>query len=567
MFSYTYEDGVVIDLFLCLCLNNYSNPFEHKKDPYSSMEQRPITHTTSPEYAQHRESLNAEVYVHEKLHKNSNLQDIEKLPRPSYIIAGREVVFRNRQEAPQLAGRDIAVLDSVAPVRLEEQESRYDRTTDYLEQARRVTSPEATIAVTNTPLGLVEAASALVMDKTQREGLKEVAAAMKRRDYADARAAGMVDLVMAAVSIDDEGRDREELDSDGFAVALAALTGDNEAGMILEAKRQALLANEASRVESARAQIQELAKNYEAGGVEPLPLEEMALVHVTTHELEYDEAGAILMRPAAQRREDEFPRSTIHFTLNSRVAAHAEAQDAWRVGDKMIVSNLGRTVAANDGKLPDVLEGVDTYYSLNPGEAIAFPDATVVEAVDVLEDDRLVAVDEVGRNVRYVLRDNDAYTAQQQREIQEMAERVQVPWSADADYRELLQEVALRTALDAQGIRPDVMDLPSVGGHGMRNGRLGERIHATAAQLGLLTGTHFNHPHSAAERDMFAGLRNDYVGVRPYKLVQPQGSPNFVDAGLANRRQQAVSGAYPARPYAYGENPLASATAIPDMMF
>lgn len=491
----------------------------------------------------------------DQLKTDPELKDDSGLPRPLFTIAGRDVVFRNRQETPTIAGRDIYVAGDVAPVRIgAKPESEYQKMLSYNDQ-RQADSEQAVIVVTNTPLGIVEAALELTDDTILGEWLEQVGEKMKSKQYNEESVQECIDYILAAISIDEDGMDVNSLDSDGFAVSLAALSGDAEAAAVVESRRQALLRNDMDRKAENYEMGREDLRDYEARGVEPLPLERMALVHTTAHEPEMSDQGEVLLRPAAQRREDELPRSTLHFTINSRVEVNAEAEDAWKIGDRMIVANLGHVVESNHGRLPEVLNGVDSYYSLNPGESLALDNASIVEAIqgdDTAVHNSLVMVH--GNNIKYVLKSPDEYTAAEKTEIDTLANQVHIRSDLIPAYDKLLQEVALRTALQKQGIAFEDMDTPSPNGHGMHSHKLAGKIFATAASLGMGVATHFNQPHSRAEREMYAGMSQEYVGELSPKMVEATGSTNYIDAGLEMRRQQLVSGALPARPLAYKKN-------------
>jgi hypothetical protein len=391
--------------------------------------------------------------------------------------------------------------------------------------------------VTNTPAGILEAAATLSRSPEAKEHLVALLESAQSGRYAGAEMLDVIDGILGAVSIDDEGRPLDAYDTDGYAVALAALSGDEVAQGVVQMKRTAL-----RDIEQATQERRMRAAYERSGDTEPIPVDQVCVVHATKYGIKRDEYGNVFLRPAAQERPDQFPRASVHFTLNSRVESHA--MGAWDDTNRMIVARLDKTMEASKTR-PRVLESVDTWFINGPGEVTILPDAVVVEPqADLVKP----IVDDGNGMIYFRSGENSVFNDAEQSELTQMANSLGVSdndISRLPDTSALAREVALRMAMQQQGI--DVVryaDIPSSDGIKTGNQRLSEGVWSLAHRLGVESGLHMGRPEerleSEANRILHAVDRSDAV-------MQSADAP-IIDADLRARRQELVSGYLRATP-------------------
>ncbi len=210
-------------------------------------------------------------------------------------------------------------------------------------------------------------------------------------------------------------------------------------------------------------------------------------------------------------------------------------QQTWADANKLIVANFKHVIDASR-KIPNRMAGMDTWFTLNPGETLTLPDALVVEQVEATPSGKVIEETETG--VQFVLKDT----------------------STDEDWyflRDLsikygingVKDIALCMAMERVGVPVDLMDGPSGDGHGMRSHVLDSRVNATATSLGLPSGKHFETPEAYMENQAYFNMPKmlGKLAVDPYYL-QVEFMSSYSDAAIEARRQALASGFYPARP-------------------
>lgn len=438
-------------------------------------------------------------FVTESLRKNPENRDKLGLIRPTYEIGSRTVAFRNRMELVDLSGRAVTVVGAGDVKPFSELPQDWEGAREKIEKVNSFSlehstdSPENVLIVPNTPLGIVDAA-VMLHESDELLGLQQK---LREKDYTDPQVLDLVDGILALTSVDDEGRPRDYVDVDGYAVALAALTGDKDAEGCFVSKRESLRAIEADRKSRLADSMRRSAA--EMPSVNPLPIEKTFLVHSTSHPIEFDGAEAVF-KPAGQHEETEYvPRATWHATINSNVFPHAQAEGAWGRDNHIVIAPLGDAMRATGDKLSS-LDGVDTWFTVGPGESVRLPSPTVIEPVG--HGDELVQRD--GNTIRVLVKDK--YTPDQQRQIRNMIERFHAgsyaPTFPSNEDAVTLKEAVVQMVLEERGVGRYERDNPSQSGHGLDNHALASRITAEAARLGVGTGTHFNNMISTAEKDI-----------------------------------------------------------------
>lgn len=521
------------------------------------------------------------IYIIERdLAKNAESYDASGRLRPEFSIAGRRVVFKNRMEKVALDNRAVTIVgaESTAPVQLKkmyagteaildnnsvvseeaqlqihgqlvEDDLREEQVIHDLDEYNRAHSekadePENVLVVTNTPLGLIEAAIIL-----GNSDLQPIADLMKSGKYSDPDCIEIIDNMIAAMAISDEGTASEKYDTDGLALALAAMTGNADARAVIALKRGGLESVEKSRLQAIQEQSLKAKAGYEIQGIEPLPLDHMFLVHSTAFMPEIQDDGSLAIYPTG-RYVGDVPRASVHFTINSNVFPHAQANGAWGAENSIIIAPVNETIQQN-GK-PRALEGVDTWFTVNPGEPLRIPESTLV--VPVSESEHLV--EQTGNVVRVLTRAE--YTPQEQAQIVDFMRQVGMVEAGPENQvsrgitAKELREAVVRQVLQARGVQQSECDSPSQDGHGMTNSMLANRIHATAANLGIESGTHFNFPEAGLEKSSYALLKH-MISPNPREAAFSDGRMSAQDSAVGQAcpqmiRQVFVSGSFEATP-------------------
>lgn len=503
--------------------------------------------TAAPKHEQEalETPFNTAEYVREHLNRRDFL-DNEGIARPVYVIQGREVAFRNRQEAPTYDDTDVNVVGGSWVYPLEksvwnDKTASYETvdgraTKDYVDTHQKVDAPR--LMVTNTPEGMLTAAAALVESEEESKRLLDLAHSFAgRKEWTDDHR-DVLDTMLAAVSVDDEGNILDNLNLEGWPVALAALSGDSFAKEAITNKRQALAEAEKQRAADPAKfeQYLEHARQYEKE-LEPIPLDQLAFVHSTSYDVERNEDGNVVLRTAGQLRDDGFARATLHGTLNSQVGdvyAGGEKHE-WSDENKLIVANLKAMIDANQ-KMPNRMDGIDTEFTLNPGEELVLPSALVVERVAELESGAVI--EETDSGVKYIAKSE--YSADEMRQLSKLSEKYGVSEP---------KELALRVAMARVGVPVELMDQPSSDGHGMYSHKIGERISATAAGYGLALGKHFETPEDRAESEAFFNHSRivGKIALHNEVSLETEGMGTYSQAAIEARRQTLANGLFPAR--------------------
>jgi hypothetical protein len=488
-------------------------------------------------------------FVEKHLRKDASVEDSDGFPRPSFEIASRRVVFRNRQETPRFADKTIAAIGAERSPALPFKTVDMAAMTAYVTTESQKDSLSADyLVVTNTPEGLVAAAQALTSDETQRGKLAILANSLANKDYTNPAAVELFDDVLGAITIDDTGKQLWDYDTDGLAVELAALTGDEQAQSLIAQKREQLRANESERTSSTIEEmkgwsqhLENVKSKAEVGVVTP---DKLALVHSTEYPIERDSQGNVVLWAASQKRDDVFPRASLHFTLNSQVAPHVEAQNAWGVNERLIVANLATTMEQNDRK-PTAINGIDTWFVSNPGEPVTLPGALVVEG----SADATQLIQDTDTGVLYA--NTDKLSDAQLSEITTLSIQSGIPQNVARTMtpQQIIKEVALRRAQTRVGVPPELYDMPSSDSHGMMNSVLATQVKNMALELGVTTEMHADLPEANFEK-MVGGVLTSPRD----KIYGSAFSETGMGMTLETRRQAIASGYIPANPPRLNKN-------------
>lgn len=467
---------------------------------------------------------------------------------PKYEVNGREFVFRNRNEVVKLSGEVNSIDDSIAqPLDVySDVDGSFSRPEEFNDfEFQKSDNPEALLLASNTPEGLLSVIAEVSEDEARRDESRALLDELRRG--APYESQGQIDVLldeMYAATQFDAGKEGTSFNHEGFALVVAARSGDGDAQAELDSRRKAYYGY-IDRVEEGESHSRrEWANSFieQSPDLEAFQPGEVALVHSTPWPIERNERGEVVLYPAGAKRSDKYPRSTIHMTMNSEIINHAQAADGWDNTNRLIVANLESVMGANGE--PRVINPVDTYYSVNPGEALELPGALIVEPARDLPS--LVSRD--GDTIRYL--ESDSYTESQVREIQELSQRYSLG-SVGSGLNDMLRESVLRMAQSELGVSDYATVSP--GAHGINEGDIQDRITGMVIENDMRSGTHFGSPEGRLEKEAYGGVGggdfdSDSSTATGYAVQMRGGKhPALPIANLEANRTVMASGYTPAR--------------------
>jgi len=260
------------------------------------------------------------------------------------------------------------------------EESRSGRNTEIADSdlSSLTSVDDSLFIVPTTPQGLIEAALKL---KPKDKTLINLLNNFKNKNYGPAETE-LLDFMTASSYVNKENQIASIIDTEGLALVIAHLSGNKAATSALNIKKTILddiIAKEKSGASASFSSIRH------EGPLEP---NQVPVIHSTSHALQYDANGNIIVKPAGYYRVGEgqlprgtgtlegsdvaVPRSTVHTTLYGSVADHLYSQ--WSPANTKIISTLDGMIGAN-GK-PYSMNPTDTWWSRSPGESLVFPKGT-----------------------------------------------------------------------------------------------------------------------------------------------------------------------------------------------
>lgn len=239
--------------------------------------------------------------------------------------------------------------------------------------------------------------------------LKEILSNIESQEYSEDEIL-LLDQIAACVAIDEEGAFSQTAQTEGFALILSALAGNKIAREKVDQKLEVYYRLNAEKDRANQSiDYDELPERFQ--DIEALKLSEIAFIHSTKYEIER-QGDSVILKPHGHHSataQQPYPRSTIHFTANGEVTSHMYG--SWDKSNKLIVIN-GQSAVDSNG-LPVSLNPTDTYWSVNPGQALRLESASIVEPKPELE--QLLIIDDTKNNVFYL--DKEEYTDAERLEI------------------------------------------------------------------------------------------------------------------------------------------------------
>ncbi len=311
-----------------------------------------------------------------RVEKIKDLDDYERLHL--VLPTGDGVVFRGKEEMPSLPEGFVAkgqLLTSEQPV--------YSPRELYQTWASRFSGQEGSkpreFIATDTPIGIIDVAIKVIEsgagDPRYKNDLVQLHQKLVSGDI-DEKILNYFDAIYIAGAVDTEsGEFGGPPSPDGPIMVALALAGDQQAVDALNAKRKIV-----EQSDQLHLQHKLPGENLSPSELEILADAHFVAVHTTPVRPEVimpdGTRGIRATGDYDKGKPTQFPRTTVHWSLNHAVQSHMGGDFRGRA--TTIVAPLEQIVGVNGA--PAALKGVDTYFSLNPGqELLVPPKATMVE--------------------------------------------------------------------------------------------------------------------------------------------------------------------------------------------
>jgi hypothetical protein len=349
--------------------------------------------------------------------------DFEKFTQPQEVVDDQffvrrqyslddghiKIVFRGREELPVLDA-----VEGVTQVLSLEEKPKYTSGDDFGEWAAILTegdpygdvferasrneeSDQVNLIASATPMGLVDCAIKLT-EAGIGGGSSEELNGLKK-DLANGTVTDEViqlyDSIIAATLISKEGSlnrpipEGSVINEDGLMQVVLAMCGEEAALQIVQTKSQLLAGYDAATLSDAKvragrgpedADMKQPGERLSADELEIVRSHGFVAVHtsaVMPYHIAENGEGVSVIRSTAEFGGDgelQFPRSTVHFSLNHAVESHV--QGSFDNRPVTVVAPLEKILELNGA--PAVLHGVDTYTSSNPGEGVFVPEQSTI---------------------------------------------------------------------------------------------------------------------------------------------------------------------------------------------
>lgn len=391
-----------------------------------------------------------------------------------------------------------------------------------VDQQGHATSEKGTFDFVDvTPASLL--AKAIEM-RPQDSRLSEIFENIQNQDYGDDELL-LLDTISAAVGISTSGEKSSVAQTEGFALVLAGLIGNEKAKQILDIKLQEYYQISEGAKQRDESETKEWFETESADrDVEPMPWSEVAFVHSTSHEITRDSEGGVILRPYSHHNEASekaYPRATLHFTTNASVESHVFGQ--WSTSNTLIVAN-GQTTIDRNGN-PARMQTIDTYWSVNPGQEFKLGNASLVIPSENL--DVLLIENPDEKTIKYL--DKPDYTDDERLSIYNLRSKTSNPEWRDLTREDLqnmpdikknvdelkgsesktLQKISLGLAMRQQGIDSPPLTLDA---WSTSNGDFDKRYRALAGNAGIQYGIHSESPEHRLESAGSENYRSTHFG-------------------------------------------------------
>ncbi|MBI5151655.1 MAG: hypothetical protein HZA34_03720 [Candidatus Pacebacteria bacterium] len=282
--------------------------------------------------------------------------------RKIYTYGETKFVFRGREELPTFDSyKDGEKMLGSTPIHINE-----DEYGSYLEQSKNNSHPF--VITTMDIQGVIEIADNLGV-KQMNQPLRDIKVGGYTQEITD-----LIDKIIACrIKINKEG-------SDGEAIVLASMLGDDEAMQFVQLAMKEMEDSDKVILQEKRDSLREqweYQKRFEKADVKDL-----IVVHATRYLPQYSkEIHGFEVLPTGESTSWKYLRNTVHTTLNHKVKGHYGGH--WDNTPHVIISPFTEVRDANGN--PFGLDMLDTWWVLGPGERLKFPKAKLVTPGDVLD--------------------------------------------------------------------------------------------------------------------------------------------------------------------------------------
>lgn len=316
------------------------------------------------------------------------IEDVEGVERNIYTFKTNEgkeaeVLFYSPDELPYskelVQGRQGFIIGDKPKLRKEEEWNQFvnnirsgsekdvspsSETSPVLAEARQ--EGKLSFFVESSPRALLDLAFQLGIEDKQ---LRELRKKMSHKEMTN-EGEEMMDKIIASKVISEDGEFRFDRNTDGEALFILALQGDEQAGEILDKKLEKMKEKDREREENLNKIIAEQGGRGEksAGEKESLKLDSLVAVHATGYR-PHEKDGSLNIKSTFDGTGWSDPHNTVHFALNHHVASHMYG--GWDSQPYVVLSPLKEVI--NSNKRPDALNTVDTYFEVSPGRTLSLP--------------------------------------------------------------------------------------------------------------------------------------------------------------------------------------------------
>lgn len=278
---------------------------------------------------------------------------------------GADVFFRGREETVDLDEalnrESIAVGSSSHWL----QSPREQVSGEELREGRKDSdvSPPILMSVSKTLTGVLEVAR---YRSPENKEIQELLTQCKQGIYTE-RAHILLEELVACNLFGKEGLTGDEPDAE--MLVIDAILGHAESKTEVEIRVTALREFIAHNKQCEEQYIPEVLE-----GEKSLAISELMCVHATHFRPEIREDGSVLIHSAASASDYKSSRSSVHVALNHRVSSHLFGK--WDECPYIVIAPF-ESVIAESGN-PYMLNTVDTWWVLHPGEPLILPNAHTI---------------------------------------------------------------------------------------------------------------------------------------------------------------------------------------------
>lgn len=244
---------------------------------------------------------------------------------------------------------------------------------------------------TRTIRGVIELSRRLGGNNSEAE---EVLADLEHWNYSP-KVLNLLDQLIAASYVDDQGGILEKANSYGEALVTLLLIGDEEAKLIVNKKVEQLRkfdeTKNKERIDGLRNLVSTTYRDVE--GLNP---KNLVAVHTTRYLPVTNQDGEFIVPTTFDATRGGSYRNTVHTSLNHKVEPVNLGFNNWSDTEYTLVSPFNSMVAANG--LPTCFKTIDTWWAQNPGEPLIFKDAILIRPGDATQSE-LIAYE--GKELRY----------------------------------------------------------------------------------------------------------------------------------------------------------------------